>query len=174
MPELKRETNDEELRAIDRELSDLLAVEPSPEFAARVRTRIAQQPEPALAWWRWAVSSVAVAAVIVLAIAAVIRRAPAGRPVAPVHADVILPQVFDRVPQSQSVEGGNRHGAGRIRPVQTAAPEIVIDRSLAQAVRRLVAEQRVLPEVPTEPSLDPVVVEPLKVPEIAGSGGAGL
>jgi hypothetical protein len=38
----------------------------------------------------------------------------------------------------------------------------------------LVAEQRVLPEVPPETTLEPVVVEPLKVPEIASTGGAGL
>jgi hypothetical protein len=178
MPQMKRAVNDEELRAIDRELSHLLAVEPSPEFAARVRTRIEQQPEPGLGWWRWAASSVAVAAVILLAIVAVIRRAPAGQPVVPVHADVRLPpvsvRVRVRVPQSQSVEAGNRLVLPRVRPVRTAAPEIVIDPSLAQAVRRLVAEQRVLPEVPQDPSLDPVVVAPLKVPEIAGTGGAGL
>jgi hypothetical protein len=173
---MKRAVNDEELRAIDRELSHLLAVEPSPEFAARVRTRIEQQQEPGLGWWRWAASSVAVAAVILLAIVAVIRRAPAGQPVGPVHADVRLPPVTVRVrvPQSQSVEAGNRLVPPRVRPVRTAAPEIVIDPSLAQAVRRLVAEQRVLPEVPQDPSLDPVVVAPLKVPEIAGTGGAGL
>jgi hypothetical protein len=47
--------------------------------------------------------------------------------------------------------------------------EVLIDPSLAAAVRRLTTEQRVLPEMPPEPSLTPVVVEPLKVPDIADS-----
>ena len=49
--------------SLDREIESLLAVEPSPEFLARVRTRVAQEPEPArgggrgcsrrLVRWRW-------------------------------------------------------------------------------------------------------------------------
>ena len=55
--------------AVDRELQALLAVEPSPEFVARVRARIAEEPQPSAWWqsWRFA-TAVAVAAVVVLAI----------------------------------------------------------------------------------------------------------
>jgi len=168
---VKPEVNDEELRAIERELSQVLAVEPSPEFAARVRARIEQQPAPAFGWSRWAIASFAAAAVIFVTVVAVTRRTPAGHPVVTVHADVTLPHDPDRVPESRTADGRETR---RIRPVRTAQPEIMIDPSLAQAIRRLVAEQRVLPEVPPGPSLEPVVVEPLKVPEIAGTGGAGL
>ena len=49
-------------------------------------------------------------------------------------------------------------------------PQILIDPSLAAAIRRLASEQPALPEVPPEPSLTPVVVEPLKVPEIGEFG----
>lgn len=173
MPEVKSEVNDEELRAIDRELSRLLAVNPSPEFAARVRTRIEQQPESALGWWRWAVASFAVAAVI-LAVVTVTQRTPAGRPpVAPPHADVSLPHP-EHVAESRTAEAGRDRVVRRTRPVPTAQPEILIDPSLGQAVRRFVAEQRVLPEVPPEPSLDPVVVEPLRVPDVSEAGGIHL
>ena len=36
---------------IDQEIRDALKVEPSPEFLARVRTRIANEPAPSA--WRW-------------------------------------------------------------------------------------------------------------------------
>ena len=56
--------------SLDRELQTLLGVEPSPEFVARVRTRIADAPSPAISWfgaWRIAASIVAVAAVAIVA-----------------------------------------------------------------------------------------------------------
>jgi hypothetical protein len=67
--------------AVDRELQVLLAVDPSPEFVARVRTRIANEPEPsqfsvaglqlptASAWWlSWKLACVVAGPVIVLAV----------------------------------------------------------------------------------------------------------
>ena len=175
MPEVKHAANDEELRGIDRELSHLLAVEPSPEFAARVRSRIEQQPARIFAWWRWAVVSCAAAAVILAAVVAVTRQTPAAHPpVATVQADVSLPHNPEHVAESRTTEARGDPAVRRIRPVRTGQPELLIDPSLAQAVRRFVAEQHVLPEGHPEPSLDPVVVAPLKVPEIASTGGAGL
>ena len=44
----------EHLNALDRELSELLAVEPSPEFAAKVRTRIEREPVSTFSWRYWA------------------------------------------------------------------------------------------------------------------------
>jgi hypothetical protein len=171
MPE---ELIDTEMENIERELAELLAVEPSPEFAAQVRTRIEQQSGRAFAWWRWALLSCAAAAVILAAVVTVTRRTPASRPpVAPLHADVSLPHP-EHVAERRTAEAGRARVVRRTRPLRTAQPEILIDPSLAQAVRRLVVEQRVLPEVPPETTLEPVVVEPLKVPEIASTGGAGL
>jgi hypothetical protein len=57
--------------ALERDLARALAVEPSPEFLARVRTRIASEPAPRawkVSWLIGAVGAVA-AAVIVAAIA---------------------------------------------------------------------------------------------------------
>src|SRR5262249_55968165 len=56
--------------ALDRDIAKLLSVEPSPEFLARVRTRIAKEPEPSTWNPRWllvaasAAASVAAAAVV--------------------------------------------------------------------------------------------------------------
>ena len=69
---------------VDRELQSLLAADPSPEFVARIRSRIASEPGPSQSsvaglqlptasagWWPWkfAVGIAAAAAVVVLAVA---------------------------------------------------------------------------------------------------------
>ena len=53
---------------LDREIARALAVDPSPQFVARVRTRIAEQPPPAS--WRigWMFAALAAAGVIALAV----------------------------------------------------------------------------------------------------------
>src|SRR5262245_14617938 len=54
---------------VDQELQKALDVDPSPEFLARVRTRIASEPAPSgwRAWWMLAVGAAAAAAVIAVA-----------------------------------------------------------------------------------------------------------
>jgi hypothetical protein len=161
----------EDLNALDRELSELLAVEPSPEFAARVRTRIEQQPAASFAWRWWLGAAVVGAAAIAIAVAAGARRTPVVQPAVPVHQDVRLPPIVRPDPPVMPPpdDSPRRSGPGR-RHERIAVAEVLIDPSLAAAVRRLTTEQRVLPEVPPAPSLTPVVVEPLKVPDISDSG----
>jgi hypothetical protein len=57
-------------RDVDRELQSLLSVDPSPEFVARIRSRIASEPDPRAWWWSWkfAVAAVAAAAIVVIAL----------------------------------------------------------------------------------------------------------
>jgi hypothetical protein len=58
---------------IEREIAQALAVEPSPEFLARVRMRVANEPPPRRAWARWMpvlVGATAVAAAVAIAIVA--------------------------------------------------------------------------------------------------------
>ena len=50
---------------IDREIQAALAIDPSPEFLARVRTRIAAEPPGGTAWWPWTLVAAAVMAAIV-------------------------------------------------------------------------------------------------------------
>src|SRR5262249_39626630 len=67
---------------VDRELRSLLAVDPSPEFVARVRMRIANKPEPSQSsiaglqlrtasawWWPWKFVAAPILAAIVILIA---------------------------------------------------------------------------------------------------------
>ena len=63
----------DEPSAIDRELADALAVEPSPDFVARVRVHVANEPPPRRAWAGWTTwmpvtAGVLVAATVVLMI----------------------------------------------------------------------------------------------------------
>jgi hypothetical protein len=58
---------------LDRELASLLSVEPSPEFRARVRTRIAGEPSPRSWYLQWRVVACGVVAAAVV-IAAVVGR----------------------------------------------------------------------------------------------------
>jgi hypothetical protein len=57
-------------RNLEGEIESLLAVEPSPEFLARVRTRVAQEPEPGR--WRlsWMVAAATTVAAVVVALIA--------------------------------------------------------------------------------------------------------
>lgn len=64
---------------IDRELASLLSVEPSPEFRARVRERIALEPAPRSWYLQWRVAAAAAAALSV-AVAVVVIALVVGRP----------------------------------------------------------------------------------------------
>ena len=75
--------------ALDRELAAALAVDPSPEFTARVRARVAREPAPSV--WRLPRLMLAAAALAVIVVAAlsvgrvdrtevVVSRAPAVAP----------------------------------------------------------------------------------------------
>lgn len=177
---------DEDLRDLDRELSQLAAVQPSPEFAAKVRARIQQQPVSAFAWPRWTIASVAVAATIAIAIVIVIVTT-VRKPTVPVlgdaglqasrATDVHLPYQVHPAPHEQTPApvpdrvGSVRHVVRSERPVE---PEVLIDPAVGRAVRRLAMERPLLPEVPPEPSLAPVVVEPLRMPDISEIGSVRL
>jgi len=164
----------ENLNALDRELSELFEVEPSPEFAAQVRARIeAASPGPFVS--RWWMGAVAVSAVVVIAIAVatIARRAPApqGPTTARGHVQLSPPTAAVAPAPTLNVASPSPHATRRLHTARRdSTPEVLIDPTLAAAVRRLTTEQRVLPEMPPEPSLAPVVVEPLKVPDIANAG----
>jgi hypothetical protein len=157
------------MNALDRELSELLAVQPSPEFAAKVRVRIEQQPTPSFAWRWWAAGAIVTAAVLVIAVGADLRRTPPVTPAVQARPDVALPSPNPDWPKAIETAP---HAPPRVvvHVPNRTEPETLVDPSLAAAVRRLASDQRVLPEMPAEASLDAVVVEPLKVPEIADSG----
>jgi hypothetical protein len=59
--------------SLDSDLQALLAVEPSPEFVPRVRTRVANEPEPRAWWLWWTVAGVVTAAAVLLTAAYITR-----------------------------------------------------------------------------------------------------
>lgn len=77
---------------LDREIESMLAVDPSPEFLARVRTRVAKEPNPS-AWWRWtfAFAGVAVATIVAVVVWQSGQQAPSS------EVPVQLPQVAEAV-----------------------------------------------------------------------------
>jgi hypothetical protein len=176
------------------DLDRLLSLEPSPEFAARVLARI-KAPHAARGWragWAgWAGWALASAAALVIVAALALRSGSSVRDAAvtspqPGHRDIVLG------PDARSPVGGSpktaplrtdepeaRHAVVRSLktvPPRLDQPEVVIDPSLADAIRRLAVSTRnvLLDGTTSDGNLQPasdvplssVVVEPLAVPEL--------
>ncbi|HEY7169571.1 MAG TPA: hypothetical protein VH417_01920 [Vicinamibacterales bacterium] len=101
--------------AVERTLRAALRVEPSPEFVARVRTRIAEEPVPGGWTLRW-ITALAAAAAVILAIAFVASRS--ARPQAPGVARTSLPPVTAAPGPAMPSEPSR---TPPIEPVQTPA-----------------------------------------------------
>jgi len=144
--------------ALDRDLRSMLAVEPPPEFGARVRARLASESDRSPWWrstWTFAASALAIAAMVLVAMVAP-RMVPRGEraytpgtPSRPLvsggqaAADARVPKPAsgrdarfspDRAAVSQNAAGA----AVRPAPVRTAAPrepEVLVDPREAAALR---------------------------------------
>ena len=144
---------------IDEEIHKALNVDPSPEFVARVRMRVAREPAPSA--WRWAWTLAAAGAMAAaIAIAVVVSRPWGPRDAAqvfpPAHAaDLVLrarsaPTVQERVAQApRPAHAGLKPRATRAaeafarqRSASAAEPEILIDPREGFALRRLLAGVR--------------------------------
>lgn len=68
-------------RVLNREIQALFAVDPSPDFPARVRTRVAGEPEPSVWWMTWRFAAVCAAAAAAVAIAIAVARPQPADPV---------------------------------------------------------------------------------------------
>jgi hypothetical protein len=164
--------------ALDREVASLLAVEPSPEFLARVRTRVAQEPEPGGWRWRW---TFALATVTVALIGAVVvwqsgQQAPSS------EVPVRLPQVAEAVaPPAPVVVEVERPRASRptrpttrtreaanLIPLISADDARAFDTLLAAIRRNDVVLNADMPNSALSAStlaLPPITIEPVTVPE---------
>ena len=174
---------------IDGALSAALAVEPSAEFVARVRTRIAGEPEPSAWWYPW---TFALAGAMALAFASAVgvlqmnqAMPPAEAVLAPLPSRALVFASLSLVPGMGMISSVGS-GFSRIRrrvvsPVVRAEPEVlpevIIDAGEAAALRRLFSrpkEGRVdlttLAETPDVSAaltvlnpieIAPIVVEPL-------------
>ena len=173
---------------IDGELRRALAVDPSPEFLARVRTRIAEAPAPAGRRIPWIAVAPLLTAAALLAVVAIVRR-----PAAPgTHtADVLIARTavtpvgvlpaarraalgHEARPRAVSVEPTvARGGEGSQRE-----PEVLIAPDEARAIRQLIfgvrdgrialAPALAMPPADLEP-IEPIIIGP--IPPIGGEQG---
>lgn len=177
-------------QTLDRQIAAALAVEPSPEFRARVRARVATD-KVHVAWWRsptWAGFSIAMVTVGVIAgwigwNRAVVDapRASAGTTVettpALVAGDSAPPVV--RVERLDARQTARRESPVAPRRALASRREVIVSPDDASALRHLVTaiatrqlDAGDIPPLRTEsvplPPIDEIVLEPIKLSPIAG------
>ena len=166
--------------AAEADLERLLSIEPSPEFAAKVRARIAAEP-PVRSWnWGRLLVPVAMAAalVIVLTHSTTWRGHGPEQPVATARqTDIVLnPDTPTETPAAVTIQAA-ADGGSKVRraPPPEEKPEIIIDPAMSDAIRRLAVAARstVLDgskgesiAVPNAEAETLPVAEPLNVPEL--------
>jgi hypothetical protein len=176
------EFDERRVAAAEADLDRLLSITPSPEFAAKVLARISTEHTGRGQRVGWVGLALASAAALVIAFT--LRSDPAEPDRAPLFArppqqDVVLSvEPLDmREPISLAVTAPPRRAhLSPQRLVRSAEPEVLIDRSIADAIRRLAVSTRDIPLDDTAPDGRPqpasespmpsVVVEPLIVPEL--------
>jgi hypothetical protein len=177
--------NDFDQRAVaaaEADLARLLSIEPSPEFAAKVRVRIAAEP-PACGW-NWGRLLVPLAAAAVAVIGLVLSGQWSGRsPEQPLATsrqnDIVLPATtanapFADVPVVAAV-AQSRPTVQRAIASPQREPEVIIDPAISDTIRRLAlaARSTVLDGSKGESIAAPnaefetlPIAEPLNVPEL--------
>ena len=185
----------------DQEIRDALRVDPSPEFLARVRTRIAGEPAPSAWRWSWTVAAVGALAAMVL-IAVVMSRPRHENPSAPEVAHAFEPAGIPAGPEGPALQQTEPAGSRAVRrPGPSAAAhatpvvsgftrtmsrgaEVLLDPAETQALRRLIAGVRdghvdlSMMQTSTTPvamELEPVadiVIAPITIDPIAPLSGA--
>jgi hypothetical protein len=148
--------------ALERDLEALLAVDPSPEFMAKVRSRVTREPmrTPSFRMWRLALAGVVVApaVVLILSIAArgparVDEARPESRGVQGGPAGIQAPASDPRVPAPVIARSDRRPAVAPARRVETAIdrsaqattmtlPEVIIEESERRGFDLLLAELR--------------------------------
>ena len=161
--------------SLDREIESLVAAEPSPEFVARVRTRVAQEPEPGR--WRssWMFALAGTVAVVVVAAFIWTSRESAPSISGPIDvprlakgAETITPVPSpDLEPASRPAANATRR-AVRVdgeRRIDIDLPEVVVAENEVKTFASLVAlirDGRFETVVPAAPDLD----QPLEIKEL--------
>ena len=137
--------------AIDREIQAALAVDPSPEFLARVRTRIAAEPPGATTWLPWKLVAAAVMAAIVAAVVVMSRPQERTARTATAQGDIRLtPEVS--IEQPRRPEPLRASADPTSRPVEApGAQRRASARRLTPAPAR--SETRLVAAMPTEPEI---------------------
>lgn len=162
------------------DLRAALKVDPSPEFLARVRTRVAAEPEPSR--WRLAwVMGLGLTAAVLVVMVWPRSEAPAPARVQPVPAPVAAADPAPVVaPRPERIEAAPVRDVRRVVP-DRQAPVIVVDTAEVAAFERLVARIEMgslpagpaavtPPEMAAEIQFEPVEIAPI-VFASAGEGG---
>ena len=174
--------------ALEREIEAALGVDPSPEFLPRVRARIASERVRDGWVWSWRLAAAAASVAALTFVGLWIVRAPAGSPEATVATVTPEPPIAAaphlsapaQEPRAVAVRI-SRNVSPRQRAAVTAS-EVVVSNDEAAALRQLVvalANRQVtavdIPELGVEsvplPSLEEIVLEPIKLSPLAGLEG---
>jgi hypothetical protein len=160
---------------LEREIEAALAVDPSPEFLAKIRARVAEEEKPAgwLLGWHWVAGTIVTAVVAVFAVYAWREPEPSGvgresAPIAVLQHEatlsmVTVPAIAERHPAPASA-----------RPVRRRAPEVLISEKEKRSFQLLLASlskqedarqiQEALAKVETSGppwlEISPIVIEP--------------
>jgi hypothetical protein len=170
---------------IDGELRRALAVDPSPEFLARVRTRIEEEPASRSRALSWIVAP-AVFAIALVVIVAVWPRSQT-QTVSTAPALLTARSIGSTTPVSYFPVGhDSKPSNATLRPRATRVvagvrgPEVLIAADEAEALRRLILGVRegrihLSRSLATEPLADDIAIEPITInpiPPLAGDEGA--
>ena len=182
-----------ELSDIDRALAEALDVDVSPDFAARVRQRIAIEPARVPFWrgWRIAVPAAAAAmALIAAGIAALSTRGvstPGPLPSRPLALGAMWPALADPARVDRLVSVARRVTPNvSTAPVSTSAkaePEVLVPREEIEMYRRLIAAAQRVPgaivveapqDVIARGAISDITIDPIKIdliiPPVSGEG----
>lgn len=152
--------------AAEADLDRLLALEPSAEFTARVRSRIAEGRPSRHRYWAWLAVPIAAAAAVLVAVSLRNDAVPAEESVpraatAP-HADIVLarpPRIEASVALRRRPPAPIRTSTRLVAAPLAAEPEIIVDPSFAAAIRRMALS----PPPPSDSTL--INVEPVAAGE---------
>ena len=165
--------------AAEGDLERLLAIEPSAEFAAKVRARIAAEAPVSRAWhWVRVVLPLAAAAAVILAM--MLQGGTHGSDTVVPVTTVSHAQIVRHPPQRPATAGPTtppgaiRKRAPRAAPPVAEAAEIIIDPSFAAAIRRMAVSPAQTALDPSLAGVDPIggqpealsIAEPLNLPQL--------
>jgi hypothetical protein len=171
--------------AAEAELHQLLSIEPSPEFAARVRSRVRENDDAPSRRWGWIGLALAATAAAALVVTAIVRtgQTPGGsveRTEIARRADIVLRRPaavidYPPLPPSSTSRAESKRPSARVAEHADATPEIVIDSAMTDAIRRMSMSIRNSAPDPsvaetlhsdTAATAELTVPDPLRVPEI--------
>jgi hypothetical protein len=173
--------------AIERELAAALDVAPSPDFVARVRMRVTNEPTPRRAWTTWmpmAVGATALAAAVMIAVIAPWRGSQVRLKPDPTTDVRLKPDTTTDITTQVRLKPNparDTHSYVVSAFRRTDEPEVLVPQADVEMYRRLIASARVnavvvdLPtdvvaelQPPSELIIDPIKIEPIPPPSGEG------